>query len=87
MTGQAEAEMHSHIALARSPFHQRRARRRRSTSVRYTLLMPPSRLTIDEAAALLRLPRRAVESELEWLAPGASGEPTSDAPGIWEVRA
>lgn len=79
--------MHRHIALARLPFHQRRARRRRSTSVRYTLLMPPSRLTIDEAAALLRLPRRTVESELEWLAPGAGGEPTSDASGIWEVRA
>ena len=79
--------MHSHIALAHLPFHQRRGRRRRIISVRYTLLMPPSRLTIDEAAALLRLPRRAVETELEWLAPGVSGEPTSDAPGIWEVRA
>ena len=79
--------MHSHIALARSPFHQRRGRRRRITSVRYTLLMPPSRVTIDEAAALLRLPRRAVETELEWLAPGAIGEPTSDAPGLWEARA
>jgi hypothetical protein len=78
--------MHSHIALAHFPIHQRRARRRRSTSVRYTLLVPPSRLTIDEAAALLGLPRRAVESELEWLAPAASGEPTSDV-GVWEVRA
>lgn len=79
--------MHSHIALARLPLHQRRARRRRSTPVRYTLLTPPSRLTVDEAAALLRLPRRAVETELEWFAPGASGEPGSDAHGIWEVRA
>ncbi|WP_291984083.1 hypothetical protein [Luteitalea sp.] len=79
--------MHSHIALAGSPFFQRRARRRRATAVRYTLLTPPSRLTIDEAAALLRLPRRAVETELEWLAPGASDEPTSERPGIREVRA
>lgn len=48
-----------------------RPRRRRSTAVRYTLLTPPSRLTVDEAAALLRLPRRAVEAELEWLVPAA----------------
>lgn len=48
-----------------------RPRCRRSTAVRYTLLTPPSRLTVEEAAALLRLPRRAVESELEWLMPGA----------------
>ena len=79
--------MDSHFALAHSPFQQRCARRRRSNSVRYTLLTPPSRLTIDEAAALLRLPRRAFETELEWLAPGAGGEPTSDAPLAWEFRA
>lgn len=47
----------------------RRPRRRRSTTVRYTLLAPPSRLTVEEAAALLHLPRRAVKTELEWLMP------------------
>ena len=78
--------MHSQLTVNRLP-PQRRARRRRTTSVRYTLLTPPSRLTIDEAATLLRLPRRAVETELEWLAPGASGEPTSEGPAMWEVRA
>ncbi len=75
--------MHT-ITFTRSP---RRPRRRRSTAVRYTLLTPPSRLTVEEAAALLRLPRRAVESELEWLAPGASGEPNSAAQSNWEERA
>jgi hypothetical protein len=79
--------MQSQIAFNRLPFHRRRGRRCRITAVRYTLLTPPSRLTIDEAAALLRLPRRAVETELEWLAPGASGETTSHAARFWEVRA
>jgi hypothetical protein len=61
--------MHSSITFARSSSHQRRPRRRRTATVRYTLLTPPSRLTIEETASLLRLPRRAVESELEWLMP------------------
>lgn len=56
------------ITFTRSPL---RPRRRPSTAVRYTLLTPPARLTVEEAAALLRLPRRAVESELEWLVPAA----------------
>lgn len=63
--------MHTPITFTRPPFDERRPRRRRSTAVRYTLLTPPSRLTVDEAATLLRLPRRAVESELEWLVPAA----------------
>ena len=64
--------MCSSITFARSSSHQRRPRRRRTTAVRYTLLTPPSRLTVDEAAALLRLPRRAVEAELEWLVPAVT---------------
>lgn len=52
-------------------FTRSSVRRCRSTAVRYTLLTPPSRLTIEETASLLRLPRRAVESELEWLVPAA----------------
>lgn len=63
--------MHTRISLTRHSLHQRRPRSRRATAVRYTLLAPPSRLTVDEAAALLHLPRRAVESELEWLMPAA----------------
>jgi hypothetical protein len=63
--------MHSSISLARSSSHQRRHCRRPTTAVRYTLLTPPSRLTVEEAVALLRLPRRAVESEVEWLMPAA----------------
>jgi hypothetical protein len=63
--------MHSLIKTTRSSSRPWRPRRGRSTAVRYTLLAPPSRLTIDEAAALLHLPRRAVESELEWLVPAA----------------
>lgn len=63
--------MYSLAKPTRSSFRQRRPRRGCFTAVRYTLLAPPSRLTIDEAAALLHLPRRAVESELEWLMPAA----------------
>lgn len=63
--------MYTRISLTRPSLHQRRHRSRRVTAVRYTLLAPPSRLTVDEAAALLHLPRRAVESELEWLMPAA----------------
>ena len=33
--------------------------------------MPPSRLTVEEAATLLRLPRRALRFDVEWFAPGA----------------
>jgi hypothetical protein len=65
--------------------HVRVARRRRAPSprVRYTLLAPPSRLTPEEAAALLRLPRRVLRSEPEWLAPGL-GETTGHP---FELRA
>lgn len=63
--------MRSPARSTRSSSRQWRPRRGRSTAVRYTLLTPPSRLTVDEAAALLHLPRRAVESELEWLVPAA----------------
>ena len=62
--------MHRLTKSIRSSSRQRRPRGR-STVVRYTLLAPPSRLTLEEAAALLRLPRRAVESELECLMPAA----------------
>ena len=62
--------MYSPTSCTRRPFDKRRARRRRSAAVHDTLLAPPSRLTVDEAAALLRLPRRAMLSDLEWLAPG-----------------
>lgn len=79
--------MHNSTTFTRTSIGPRRLRLRRPTAVRYTLLTPPSRLTIDEAAALLGLPRHTVETELEWLAPGGSGEPGSDAPGLWEVRA
>lgn len=58
------------------PFTCRRrlVARRRScpSSVRFTLLAPPSRLTPEEAAVLLRLPRRVVQSDFEWRVPGAS---------------
>ena len=46
--------------------------RRRSSLVRFTLLAPPSHLTEDEAAALLRLPRRTLRHEHEWLAPSVA---------------
>lgn len=59
-----------------SPFSCRRARPlRRPTcpsSVRFTLLAPPSRLTPEEAAVLLRLPRRIVLADFEWRVPGAA---------------
>lgn len=60
--------------------HLRHARRHRAPSapVRYTLLAPPSRLTPEEAAALLRLPRRVLRADLEWFAPGladTTGQP------------
>lgn len=53
--------------------HCGHSRRRRGPSplVRYTLLAPPSRLTPEEAAALLRIPRRALRAEPEWFAPGS----------------
>ena len=64
----------------------RLARRRRapSTFVRYTLLAPPSRLTAEEAADLLRIPRRALRTEPEWFAPGL-GDTTGQPP--FELRA
>ena len=67
--GHVETEMHPITFTRRRRFG--RGAVARSTAVRYTLLTPPSRLTVEEAAALLRLPRRAVESELEWLVPAA----------------
>lgn len=44
---------------------------------RYTLLAPPSRLTPEEAAALLRLPCRVLRADLEWFVPGldTTGQP------------
>ena len=48
-------------------------------AVRYTLLAPRSRLTPEEAAALLRLPRRVLRAEHEWFAPGL-GELTGQPP-------
>ena len=57
---------------------------RRSSLVRYTLLAPPSRLTPEEAAVLLRIPRRALRAEPEWFAPGF-GETTGQPP--LELRA
>lgn len=63
--------MHSPLTNTRPPLDTRFARRRQPSAVRYTLLTPPLRLTVNEAAALLGLPRRAVESELEWLVPAA----------------
>ena len=60
------------VAPTRPSVAGRRARHRRTTNVRYTLLAPPSRLTLEEAAALLHLPRRVVAAELEWQLPAAS---------------
>ena len=59
----------------------RAARRRPAPASRthYTLLAPPSRLTPEEAAALLRLPRRALRADLEWFVPGLS-ETTNQPP-------
>ena len=61
--------------------HLRDARRRRAPAsrTRYTLLAPPSRLTPEEAAALLRLPRRVLHADLEWFAPGLA-DPTGQPP-------
>ena len=57
------------------------ARRNRGPSslVRYTLLAPPSRLTPEEAADLLHIPRRALRAEPEWFAPGL-GDTTGQPP-------
>ena len=55
-----------------------------ASRTRYTLLAPPSRLTPEEAAALLRLPRRVLRADLEWLAPGLAD--TTGQPPL-EVRA
>lgn len=60
--------------------HLRAARRRRAPAsrTRYTLLAPPPRLTPEEAAALLRLPRRVLRADLEWFVPGlgeTAGQP------------
>lgn len=58
-----------------------RAERRRpapASRTRYTLLAPPSRLTPEEAAALLRSPRRVLRADLEWFVPGlgeTNGQP------------
>ena len=75
--------MSSHQFLSH---HRGRTRRRRQPSslVRYTLLAPPSRLTPEEAAVLLRVPRRALRAEPEWFAPGL-GEATGQPP--FELRA
>ncbi|AMY11871.1 hypothetical protein LuPra_05138 [Luteitalea pratensis] len=50
--------------------HVRHVRRHRGPSalVRYSLLAPPSHLAPEEAAALLRLPRRVLRAEHEWFA-------------------
>ncbi len=66
------------------PHHHRhlRAARRRpapASPTRYTLLAPPSRLTPEEAAALLRLPRRILHADIEWFVPGL-GETTGQPP-------
>ena len=66
--------------------HAPHARRYRgpSTLVRHTLLAPPSHLTPEEAAALLRIPRRVLRGEHEWFGPGL-GEITGQPP--LELRA
>lgn len=74
--------MHSHQLLVhhhRGHLRHVRRRRLRSAPVRYTLLAPPARLTPEEAAALLRLPRRVLRADLEWFVPGL-GETTSQPP-------
>ncbi len=66
--------------------HLRHVRRHRGPSAltRYTLLAPPSHLTPEEAAVLLRIPRRALRAEPEWFAPGL-GDATGQPP--FELRA
>ena len=61
--------------------HLRAARRwlAPASRTRYTLLAPPSRLTPEEAAALLRRPRRVLRADLEWLVPGL-GDTTGQPP-------
>lgn len=71
------------MSIILPPHHHRhlRAARRRpapASRTRYTLLAPPSRLTPEEAAALLRIPRRFLRADLEWFAPGladTTGQP------------
>lgn len=60
-----------------------RGHREPSALTRYTLL-PPLGLTPDEAAVLLRIPRRALRAEPEWFAPGL-GEANGQPP--YELRA
>lgn len=72
------------MSLVLSPHHRghlRAARRRPvpASRTRYTLLAPPSRLTPEEAATLLRLPRRVLRADLEWFVPGL-GETTGQPP-------
>ena len=68
--------------------HGRSSRPGRSVpTVRYTLMAPPSRLSVEQAAQLLRLPHRFLRDEVEWLAPGASTILSSRTPGSWEARA
>lgn len=77
--------MSSRIQFPFTFHHQRRQprRRRNPSSVRFTLLAPPSRLTPEEAAALLRLPRRVLHADLEWRVPGAA-EFADDRPDtVW----
>ena len=79
--------MHSHQLLVHHHRgHLRHARRNRAPAapVRYTLLAPPSHLTPEEAAALLRLPRRILRANLEWFAPGLA-DATGQSP--LELRA
>ncbi len=77
------------MSIILSPHHHdhlRAARHRRAPAsrTRYTLLAPPSRLTPEEAAALLRIPRRVLRADLEWFAPGLAD--TTGQPSL-ELRA
>lgn len=79
--------MQSHQLLVhyhRGPLRHARRHRAPSAPVRYTLLAPPSHLTPEEAAALLRLPPRILRADLEWFVPGL-GETTGQPP--FELRA
>jgi hypothetical protein len=75
--------MSSHHSVRHPRLHTRR-HGTPSQLVRYTLLAQPSRLTLEEAAVLLRVPRRALRAEPEWFAPGL-GEATGQPP--FELRA